>query len=470
MKSIKKTICLVLCLGLLMSFCSCGNNAHPIKLDLGPSRNEDAVALYKTACADVSASKHWKLNIVSTKTITSSGNFYKESYVQSLAYENYGKDSMRAHSSMIYTSGNSRIHQEEFYQNSTLYTSINNKRFYGAITQDRFRDRFTPAILFSDENYQSVHLKSTANGAQITFGDALTPEHWYNIDADMLNSASGYVLLDTNGRLTESSYSISYTYGETMIHESITTHFSTIQPNSVKRVDSPESYIHVDHPQAPARLEFAAGLLAQTNSVHSLIQETSISQAAGMHYNYTTQVQMNDAYTTLQADISYESTLIDYSRDGERVTKYQSEQFYNGEYSYKDPDGNLQTDTSVTDSAMKEHILNLLIQNIAMPEHILSANTSFTETAETITFTLDEEIAQRLKQYACQTLSVDPALMDSLAQSYSTKTACGALTLDTTTGLPSELIIQYVGEHIIEDQAYLLTYELKQSFFLVNPY
>lgn len=470
MKSIKIALSLLLCLCLVICLCSCGGTSTPIELNLGPYRSEEAVTIYQTVCDAVNAQTNWKLNVISDKTITMSADTYKESYIQSLTYVNYGTESMRAHNTTIYTCGQNRIHEEEFYLNDTLYTCVNSNRFCGPMEPKEFTARFVPAILLSEANYQSIYLQTNDSGTVITFSDAIAPESWYNIDKSVFQSASGKVTLDASGQLTESSYSLSYSHGETVVRETITTRFNVISSSAIKELTAPESYLPLAHPQIPLHLETAAGFLTQAGSVNSFILETSTSQATGMEYQFATNVTMVRNHTDLQASTSYDSIWIDHSRDGAQIRSMQSEEFRNGEYTFKDHAGVLQTDPTVSAAAMEEYILNLLVQNIAMPDHILTSDAIISDTTETLIFTMDDEMAQHMKQYVCEELSMDASLLDSLSQSYRTESLICTMTIDRVTGCPIEITIHYAGEHTIEGQAYRLTYDLKQTFTFGIPH
>ena len=462
MNVMKNLLCLLLGLAIALCFCGCDNNR--IQLDLDPYVDPDAIALYKAACEDILAAEHLKLNIISEKTVKTSRNRFSESYVQSLSYANWGKDSMRAHSTAIHSSGISRIQVEEFYDAGTLYTSVNDNHFCGAMPPQDYISRYLPAVLLSPENYRTVRANTTAGGTVLIFADATVAELWADVDADSLISAWGEIKLDSRGGLTECTYSLHYASGETDIQQRFTAHYFSIRSEDVKQITSPQIYLPVDSPHVPIQLEIAAGLLAQTSSVSSFIQEIGVSEATDMHHEFTTQLQMQDESNGLHASVSYESKLIDYSRDGETSLSHQFEEFADGVYSYKDSGDTLQQDTSISTETMRQHLLSLLLQNIAMPSHILSVSSRATDNTVVLEFILDAEMEQHLKSYVCEVLTIDASLLDSLADAYQTDYAQSTLILDATTGLPVELTIRYKGEHTIEGQAYQLTYDLKQTF------
>jgi len=462
MNIFKSTLCLLLSFAMTMCFYGCTDSLTPS--ETVPSDPQAALTLLDAAYEAVEESPHRKLNIVFQKSVSTPQNGYDESYVQSLTYENYGQDSLRAHSQTIYTCGESRIYLEEFYADGSLFTSVNNNRFCGKMDAASYCAQWIPAVLISPDRYQGIEVQSTAVSTILSFSDAISAESWCNIEPDSLKSASATVTLDTDGQLTESTYTLCYTYGETEICNTITVRIHTIQPNAIQQIADANSYLPIEHPLLPFQLELAAAHLAQADSISSFIQETSISQATDMQHTLTTQIQMTDADPDLRAAVFYESQLIDFSRDGETTAYHQSEQFENGAYSFVDPYGELHTDPTVDAAAAKEHLLNLLVQNIATPNHILNTAVGVTNDAEVLEFTLDEEMAQHLKQYACNVLSMDDSLLDSLAQSYRTEYVQFTLSTDRITGFPAEITIRYAGEHIIEGQAYQLTYSLTQTF------
>lgn len=463
MKHLRILCCIYLCCFLVLPFCGCQN---PAEEEFPTGIEDSAVTQFQHAVDLLDATTSLKLNIVFKRTITQGASTLENHYVQALSLAKSGDDALNAYIQTNYTCGQVTLSSQEFYQSNTLYSEVNQERFRGEMNSETFRNQYLSPLKFDSVRYQTIYSQSSPTGMTITFSDAISDD---NLPYTLICSDRAAVL-DHDGNLVQIITTVQYQYHEMLIEDYVTVGIHSIQPEDVRRVNDPNSYTAITYPSSPKYLDFSAGYLGQAKNVHSSIQQICKSELTDLQYALSTQIHMTQDNANLTASVTYTSDITDFSREGQITHAVQTEDYQNGVYRYTDQNGDLQSTTDVTAESIREHILNLLVQNIIAPEHLSDAQISLRDGFYQLKFEVNDETAQILKEYTCESLTIDDVLLDELAQSYRTINANCILTMDAITTLPVSIEIHYSGEYVIENQAYPLYYDLVQTFSFSSDY
>lgn len=473
MRTSFRVAALLLCAAIIMSLAGCfqDDSAEAADADAAYAQlspQEEAVARYQHAAESVLSAQNLTFTVTTETTTTVGSEVFTRNSQQDITYLDQNTDSMCAYVQETVTIGNYKVDIQESYLDGTGYFTVGDAPFCTTLSPAVYRARFAPAVLLDASLYAEAAVQLLEDGAVISFNAPAAAESWA-VPADaQLISAAGQASVSADGALTECTYKVAYQYGSASIEKNITLTIGTTSLSSIEAPANAGEYVTLDDPDAPRLLEEACGYLMQAQSVSASTTDSIVSEAFGIYRTQTSQLYMHGADSGLLALRHTNVNLVNHSLGGEASDSKQTERFQDGVYTISTDGSEPAAQPEITADKMRTYGQELLVGSILLPEYIVSAASSETDTGCRLDFMASEELAQLLGSNACKTLYDNPQLLNDLASAYQTNAMTAYLEIDKFTGLPIAAGIHYSGTHTIQDTAYVLTYQTEQTYDLTS--
>lgn len=458
-------ICLVLAIAVLGSIISATihrrtDNADPSAP--ATSTKLSAVTLYEQAADIVSAAQDLTLSIAESITTTTENGVFSERSERSVQYTGLGTESMSALMEETLSIGNYNVSYSEFYHDSIMYLTLGGSHFSVSISDEEFCKRNIPATLFDTSLYSNIDASQMGSSTIIKFDAPTAAEIWALPEGAVFHGANGLATLNETLHLTMSTYDISYSIGSTQFTKHIQISLKTdpvylFLPNT-------ESFIHIQHPDAPIILEKACGYLMQAQSVTANIQDTIICDAFGDDREQTISIDMYGEESKFMARLDLTVLLVNSSRGGEELRRHEKILLRDGKYSVTIDGVPSPTNAEIAARDMRINCQDLLLSTILLPEYI--AGISFTDLGDSyrFDFSATSSLAKTMCRSACDILYKDSELLINLSSDSSTENLGAYLQIQKDTGLPTASGIFYTGNYTIDGHSYMLKYQTDQTY------
>ena len=425
----------------------------------------DPVDLYNQAVTSLSDKTDFVFTVQGNRTLTVSGESYKEKFQQDITYVGYGTETFQAAVKETVDQAGYVTEYVEQFQDGMLYVTIDaTNQFRGEMTAEDYISRYAPPVMLDAALYNTVnHTDGT-----ITFTDAIAGESWIVPEFAELVEATGSVTLDGNSRVTSTQYDVTYAIGGNEIHYQFTANYASAEKAAVTAVADPDSFTKLDYVDAPRILETVSGYMMQANTAHALTTTTVdsiFSQAGGVLRNEV--LTINSWGTGVEYTADVDTSIYVMSINGEEKQEM-VEHFSNGTFTTSINGSEPQKNPAIKASTVKNYVAQALVSNI--PDHSAMTNATAEDlgTLYYLELTFTEDIPAGICQYICQMFWNDGDFLNNLASSYETETMEYYLAVDKYTGLPTAVGYNYAGNHVIEGYPYPLTQQVDQAFNLCS--
>lgn len=345
----------------------------------------------------------------------------------------------------------------EAYCKGKAYAVVNDLRFSAALTSKEFVARQIPAVLITEELYETVESEPGEDTTLIRFSDPVALESWVG-DGELI-SASGAAVLDSEGHLLRTEYRAEYAT-ENVVY----TLQMTVSVQAPKTLDL--SAVHIAHDQesiplteldAPRRLVQTVADVYAAQTLRCEMTEIIDSEAIPLRYSQETVLSFRGAAETLEAETSYTVSYTDYR--GEVTEKHQAEWFRDGAYTLSVDGGEPTGNSDITATAMRQYCEDTVLSGLFAMKYLKDATVQADDGTIRFTFAGNDDFCADLMLQLSGFLKVD---LDAQAQSMETLTAGGYLTVDSETGLPTAMGMYFSRYHTMNSIRYKLSYSLDE--------
>jgi len=413
---------------------------------------------YAAARAAVAESKNLVLEYTVSEERVIGGNSFTKQVEGDASYSNINRTQMTAIVEETLDLGVYSCAYAEAYCKGKAYAVINDCRFGAKLTSEEFVDRQIPAVLISEELYETVVSEPGADTTLIRFSDPVALESWVG-DGELI-SASGVALLDNEGHLLQTAYQAEYTTEKVSYKLQM-----TVSVKAPKTLDL--SAVHIAHDQesipltnldAPRALVQTVADVYAAQSLDCRMTETIDSEAIPLRRSQETGLSFRGAGETLEADTSYTVSYTDYR--GEVTEKRQAEWFRDGVYTVSVDGGEATENDEITAVAMRQYCEDTVLSGLFAMKYLKDAVAEETNGDIRFNFAGNEAFCADLMLQLSTFLQVD---LDGQAQSMETLTAGGYLTVDGETGLPVGMGMYFSRYHTMNSIRYKLSYSLDET-------
>lgn len=413
---------------------------------------------YAEARAAIEESKNLVLEYTISEERVIGGNSFTKQVEGDASYSNINRTQMTAIVEETLDLGAYSCVYAEAYCKGNAYAVINDCRFDTKLTSEEFVDRQIPAVLITEELYETVVSEPGADTTLIRFSDPVALESWVG-DGELIN-ASGSALLDNEGHLLQTEYQAEYATEKV----SYKLHM-TVSVKAPKTLDL--SAVHIAHDQesiqltnldAPRALVQTVADVYAAQSLDCRMTETIDSEAIPLRRSQETALSLRGFGETLEADTSYTVSYWDYR--GELADKHQSEQFRDGVYTVCVDGGEATENNEITAVAMRQYCEDTVLSGLFAMKYLKDAVVEEADGDIRFTFAGNDAFCADLMLQLSTFLQVD---LDGKAQSMETLTAGGYLTVDGETGLPVGMGMYFSRYHTMNSIRYKLSYNLDET-------
>lgn len=475
----RRILAIVLCLALLLSLYGCGQSSAPAETTAAPTEASTAAPteattvpteppasdLYAQAKAPLLEAENLELLVTAEKTVSVGGETFRLNTEQTIRFNGIGTDALQVALTETQKMNGNDDKFEEYFESGTLYLTVSDEyRFKGAMEEAEYLARFAPAVLLEESLYAEITAAQDGENTLIQFQSPTAGEAWALPEGAQFQSATGTALIDGNGNLTQTSYTVSYTYGGSQISETVTAAAAVTEAFTLTAPED-SAYTELEHVDAIRLYDMAVLYLCSTNTVTTNLTETIASQAAA--YVLATQNTVN-FYGKGKNHVSEVTYSASATQENQTDTYQQTERYQNGIYSIAVDGGDPQKTTNVDAATMLTYCSDFLYENLLSLEYISSATVS--EVGGTLYLELgcSEAYGQWLCEYTCTTLFDDANLLNDLATAYTLSECSAYLAVNKYTGMPTATGIAYSATHTIEGSDYILALQADQSFYLAS--
>lgn len=421
---------------------------------------KDGQTRYEKALKNIPSS--YDLKVEKATTIIVGEKVYEETSKMELYYRDVGTADQRIGLTETIKTSNTTVSVSETYLQDTVYLSVQDRFFSGALSSERTATRYIPAIL-DNTIYENVNGYRSKGLIQIHFTSPTAAEIWaMPVGGEMLSS-SGITFLDNQGALSSVSYTVSYHYGNAEIRKEFDI---SIYPASETDITTPEDttiYRPVDYIDGPVLLEKMCGLLLQEQNITATTEEYMFCGAFGDQRTKTEILEILDI-DPLEASIDTTISRSNTSHGSAPVITKQYQSFTNGEYTASINNDPAESNPAITDQYMKEYCQNMLLGTLLLPEYITDIQLSVDDDRFVITYQASSDFADIITEDICNTLYGDPTALSSQATGHTVQEITNTVEIDKATGLPIKTSIIYHGYHTIDEVSYPLKYEIMQTY------
>lgn len=466
----KRFLVFLLCVMLML--CACDRSEEPTPTTtVPPTTTEpapDAAAIYAEAVEKLNAATDITLRATIKQTLTVADVSYPETANQTIRYDGYGTDAMTATAEDRTVYDKYWANYEEVFADGKLYVTLSNAEldsdetslFTGEMTAEDFCSRYVPPMLLDASLYTDI----TIDGKIITFSAATAAESWLAGEYTVLNDATGTAMLSDEGKIIRYTYKITYTEGPADIDLEVQVYVDT--NTEVPTATAPEGeFTALDYPDAPRIMDLAAGRLAQNATISSTLSETIVSQAAGYAQSEQTTIHSYDPLGDYMGSIKTNITTM--SQQGNE--SYVIDHLYkDGVYTYTQDDQEPQVSSGLAASDFYSYMMDYIFANAFSPTAIAKAEATNLGGIYYLDLELTEDYADYLCRYLNYELWEDEEFLNGYASAYEITTKEAYLAIDSATGFPTAIGINYAGTHTIDGYDYILSLQADQTFELAS--
>lgn len=468
---LKRWVAVLLCISLVLSLTGCKKDEKAA----APAQTQPVVTeapavpageLYSAARAAVDNAADLTLR-VAVETNTQVGNVaYQETSNQVVNYLDRGTDALKLLRSEVVSYGEMySVTYQDVYADGKLYTLVNGEsRFACGADAASCEADMVPAVLLDASLYGSMEAEKTAGKTVITFSQSAAAESWALPQGAEFLEGSGTAVVNEDGSLYKTTYTVSYTYGAAQI----TQVYSVLPELESAEIPVPadaEKYAVLDNLWAVRLSQQACGRLLQTPLVSSDITETMASLAAGLVRTETTSVDMyfgNDYISSVDTSVN----VVNYT-SGESETNTQSEKFH-GVYTISENGGEAKTDASVDGYTFWQYTTEKILDGMTVLDYWTNAGVKDLGDLYLVECTFNGELASALRGDICQTILGDARALDSYSTQTTVTAVNGYFAVDKYTGLPTAASYTYTGSDVLNGETYVIAVQKDQSYTVPN--
>ncbi len=483
MKQFIRIFALVCCVAALLSLAACGNDpATPTTVPTVPTTqpttepttvptteppptHEEMAAVYTDAVAAL-GSEAVSMDITISRSLTVGGQSFSFAETQKLSQWNIGAEGYLASvTNTIVYGGLHEVTLSEIYSGGNVYQTLGKNLYTSAMTAEDFTARYSPISLLDPALY-TLTLSEDNGNTVVNFTDATAGESWL-LDEDMvLNSASGFAVVDAEGKLLSVNYTVDYSYGPASYVET----YDVTYGKNIKEPTVPEDtskYVTLDDIDSVWLLEHAYGCLNQARQVSSIYLSTIASQAGRVVLNDRVYVHSYTKDTCTDFKITTNSTIV--SSDGTSESQLE-EYFVDGKYSSVTDGGRPVYKSSIEEAELLDKMTYALGRNIIDEFHFSNAAIIDVGGLYLVEFTPSDEFGKYMDRQLCGQLYGPADMLDELASKYATNWMTYYISFDKYSMLPVAVGLEYEGVHTIYGRKYTLSQSVSQNFDLASMY
>lgn len=422
----------------------------------------DPFEIYMQAASNIQSADQLSYYISSTKTSVLDDQEFTYSSQQHLNIQDLGKETMRCSMTEALKIGSFSVDITEIYENGNGYVTLDGNAFTSPLTAQAFIKRYAPAVCLDPTLYGQIEGNTNGNCIEISFREPSSAEAWALPADAKFTEASGYALLDENGALKESVYTLSYTTGSASVTQS--TKITMLSNGQVLSSDTIDTYRPIEFFDGPRLLEQTCAYLLQAKNVSSSAKTAIQCQTFSINRYQATVMSMAGSDIDFSAVLDVQIDQTNQSRGGEITEVRQTESFDNGIYSISVNGAEAAQNEDIDATAMRTYCQDMLIGDILLPQHISNVIAEESDNTLTLTFYASDSFAETICSNICKLLYSDAELLHTLSSSYETQTLQCVLRLDKNIGLPLFFSSEYSATHNIEEISYLLESTTEQSY------
>ena len=472
MRIVKALAALLLCLCFILSFAGCSNNEDPAATTapagtggatVPSTAPVDYAALYAAAKEELSGAQDLVIHYTVSHSRTAGSETFTENRTGTGSYLGLHTDNMEALIKEELTFGSYTTEYIESYISGCAYTRVNNYSYRCGISPEEFMTQQIGAVLLDEALYADITGTSTADGCVIAFSDPSLAESWLQLDGQaVLTDAGGSAVLDAGGAMTGAEYHAQYMLGNILCKLDVTVsvecaaaEITTQQP--VYHEDCPE----LSHLQIPRYILRTVGNVYSAEAMSVSYTDTLYSQAFAVIRSQSSTIDTYGSGERFMAQLTSQVTVTDLignvSENSQVIT------YRDGVYSAAVNGSAPTTDTSFTAQQIRTSCEDSVLSALFTLDAIASARLTDTGDFLCIEFTGTGDFAENICSSIYSLFGMD---LDTFAESYTTESAGGYLTLNKYTLLPTAMGIEVSRSHVIDNVSYPLTYQLDQAIEL----
>ena len=479
MKKTKTVISLLLVLAMVLALTACGQDstgattgaATVLAQTTSPTQaGPDCKTLYADAKADAMAMEDVKLKVTTTEKRTVGSDTFVNTSSQTILCHGLNTDHLVVKIEEDAEYSLKRVTAQYYYQDGKGYTTCAGGSFVSPLDQEGFLELFSPVALLDENLYSSVTSEPLKKGQKLTFTGADVIEDWIGADERFIpQELGGTAVLNEDGSLKETSYSMIYTIGGVSTDFSSTVKVQALEKEEIPDLTSMLARLNSEALEIPtlilpALIEQAKGSLEASQALSAQMQHISVSAAGNLTSTLMTGLETWGKGNDFSCKISSNNTLADF--EGNSDNAIFDETYIDGLYTFTMKGGEPETDPNVDADALQYAISKDLTYYIAPLANIKSMTAKATNTNLLISYDMNEERGEFLSESVSSSLFDDPDLLNNAASDYRTDSVSGYLSLDLITGLPVAISSAYTGTHTIDGTEYTLADTVNQTIHL----
>lgn len=425
---------------------------------------ENASAVYTQAVEKLSSEDNIYYKVTGTKTTQANSGAIEERFVQLITYEAQNTGAFRGCVEEDLTIGNHEVKSFEFFSDNVAYFTTQGASFQAEMTPQEYTERYTPAAPIDSELYAEVAGTKNSKETIITFKKPGAIALWLKESGAQAVEGTASVVIDPDGNLTSSQYTITYTTQTSTV--TLDTNVEIIYGNTQPiQLPNTSAYTPIADINVPKILERSCGYLTSVQTVHSVYHDSVYCEAFGDKREQTIHLSTNKA-DSFTASVDTIVSISNSSKADAVSTSTRKELFENGIFSYSTDGVNFQEDSSVDQATMNSYCENLLIGTVPLPEHIQSAKIVESDNKILIKFQPGDDFANILAQDACLMLYQNATILIEQALNYKTNDVTCYLEIAAGSGYPIASGFSYDGTYDIGGIPYKLSFKADQRYSL----
>lgn len=446
-----------LCAALLLTMTSCKNENPEEKL-------QKALEQYQQACQNASEANNLTLDVEFECSRSIGDEVYTEKMTGTMTWRDKGTSDVAVAVAQQVAFGPYQTQYAEIFYNGAAYCQTGGSTFRTDMKVQEFLDRQIPVVLLDAALYESVTATTSSGSTIVTFAEPKKLENWAtDYEKAVMDTAQGAATIDKEGNLLSATYTAQYTCGQTVYLLRVAT---KVKAESVPILEENLAGIPAKCPvltyfDAPRKILQVVGDVYTAKAMSAEYVETVSSAAYARSRTQTSSFDMFGTGSDFMARSRHEVSNTDYT---DTTTTNSEEVIFRDGGCASSLNGAEPTPREgITEETMRTFCEDAVLAALVTPNHLGDARLTQTQEEWRIEFDGNDAFADNLCGSIYSIFNVD---LDYYAESFTTPTAGGYLSIDRSTGLPTALGIELERVHKVGDITYPLTYQLDQTMQL----
>lgn len=396
--------------------------------------DKESIDVYTEYCDKLKKAAGLSITVNAKETATFRDQSYEKEITKEALLSDRGTENFAAKVFEKHLMKTQKTELDHYFKQASVKAVVNGGTYY---TYEKSAEDFLaelPIVPINSALYKNISEKAAGTTTELSFSAPTAAEAWALPEDASFKEASGKASVNAEGRISKSSYTISYTIEDVNFERSYTV---TTNLSSDKAPSAPEAdYIKVADIEAVKAFENASMYINHAHAVE-FVQTIDVN----LFESDTFFMKRNAEYYKGAVDcaIIVKNSASEVT-DGKTYAVTNEESAYKNNYTFVNVDGSVQKQRILASNLISAYRkMWLMLTNFT--KHTDGFEALLQDGRWHISFTLGDAALEPMLGHIGTRMYLDQTAMTDIGEDYQWKSCTGRMTIDAVTGLPTEFSI-----------------------------